>query len=125
MNNSISVEEIKAIKPIIKYLLYGLKDIKENEIDIYLNKKISEYLPEKSEKEITEYTKNIIETIDRNNDNLEKLDKAKEKGITEKLSLQIKTSKFFQKLAWNSLFSIILLFQRQFRMQMNICIMLS
>lgn len=99
MNNSISVEEIKAIKPIIKYLLYGLKDIKENEIDIYLNKKISEYLPEKSEKEITEYTKNIIETIDRNNDNLEKLDKAKEKGINRETFFANETKQILSKVS--------------------------
>lgn len=75
--NDLTIEEITAIKPIMEDILHGLKD---NEQEAYLNKKFKEYLPEKSEEEIAEYTKNIIETIDRNNDNLEKLDKAKEDG---------------------------------------------
>lgn len=75
--NDLTIEEITAINSIMEDILHGLKD---NETETYLNRKFREYLPQKSEEEITEYTKSIIETIDRNNDNLEKLDKAKEDG---------------------------------------------
>ena len=79
-NNNISDDDIKKLYDIEKDLLQGLKDVSSTGVEAYLIKKFGEYLPEQSQEKINEYTKNIINSIKRADDNLKKLEQAKENG---------------------------------------------
>lgn len=81
--NVFSIEEAKNIFPIMKDLLKTLTRAESREqLEEKLHKKVSEYLPEKSEDELTSYCQSILETLKTQEDKLHELNESKQKSVS-------------------------------------------
>lgn len=76
-----TIDEARNVSKVIKDMVGGLKNVSDSELHGYLEKKISEYLPEKSHDEVSSAIDEMMSALQRNNDNLKELDEAKKQGI--------------------------------------------
>ena len=81
--NAFSEEEAKQLFPILQDLLNSVGKADGNSrISESLHEKFQSYLPDKTESEISGYISGIIDTMQRNENNLNSLDAAGKKGIS-------------------------------------------
>ena len=81
--NALSEEEAKQLFSILQDLLHSVRNADtETAISEILQEKFHSYLPDKTESEIFGYISNIADTMQRNENALNSLDSAKQKGIS-------------------------------------------
>ena len=96
LRNIFSSGEKNSLGTIVKDVVGGIKDISENEIESYLERKYTEYMPDKSHDEIVSNISEIMTTIRTNDQNLRELEQAKEKGINREAWFEEKTRAAFE-----------------------------
>lgn len=94
--NLVSENEARAVGNVLKDVVGGVKNVSDEQLKSYLEKKIGSYLPEKSYEEVSSNVDEILKTIQRNNENLMELDEAKEKGINREAWFAEKTQSILE-----------------------------